>query len=89
MQSMFIALARHIASEAHFTFWSMSCFEEWLSLILFVRASASCNSTISEIDSKSIKPIRTTVIELFRLFIRIRDDGVTYLQYREVHYKEL
>jgi hypothetical protein len=87
MQSMFIALARHIASEAHFTFWFTSCFEEWSALGLLVRASASCNSTVSEIDSESIKPIRTTVIELFRLFIRIRDDSVTYLEYREVYYK--
>jgi hypothetical protein len=87
MQSMFIALARHIASEAHFTFWFTSCFEEWLSLVLFVRAPACGNSTVSEIDSKSIKPIRTTDIELFRLFIRIRDDSVTYLEYHQVHYK--
>ena len=87
MQSMFIALARHIASEAHFTFWFTSCFGDWLSLGLFVRAPACGNSTVIEIDSKSIKPIRTTDTELFRLFIRIRDDSVTYLEYHQVHYK--
>ena len=87
MQSMFIALARHIASEAHFTFWFTSCFGEWSALGLFVRAQACGISTVSEIDSKSIKPIRATIIELFRLFIRIRDDSVTYLEYHQVHYK--